>query len=191
MFRYYEEQDDPPIPKPRPLDHATLIGLWRERLVLVTVGVALLMMLSASVAVMWPYSARRTTDAIVGRVLNFPPGSVTLLQLPLAFIDPVLPTGQTTHIQYGPDHPIPIYLINDPAKGLMAYFGRDTFRGCRFQWFDSEKRFIDPCHGSAYTQTGDWVRGPARRNLDQFGVHVHPDGMVSIKVEDFYMGAVH
>ncbi len=194
MFRYYEELEDEPqpeLPRRRHVDPTMLIGQWRERLVLLTVGVAILVVLGTGVVVAWPYSSKKVSSAMVGNVLNFPIGSITFLQLPVAFVDPVLPLGQTTAARYSPNHPIPIYMSNDATDGLMAFFGRDTFRGCRFQWLDLDKRFIDPCHGSAYTQSGVWVRGPAQRNLDQFGVRVGSDGTVNINVQDFRVGVKH
>ena len=53
-----------------------------------------------------------------------------------------------------------------------------------------KQRFIDPCHGSTYESTGEYVRGPAPRDLDQFGVVVGEDGSIEIDLEDYRRGSV-
>ena len=38
--------------------------------------------------------------------------------------------------------------------------------GCRFSWVDAQQKFICPCHGSEFTDTGSHIAGPAPRGLD-------------------------
>jgi menaquinol-cytochrome c reductase iron-sulfur subunit len=38
--------------------------------------------------------------------------------------------------------------------------------GCRYTWFQDQKKFICPCHGSEYSELGTHEAGPAPRGLD-------------------------
>jgi cytochrome b6-f complex iron-sulfur subunit len=74
---------------------------------------------------------------------------------------------------------------------MLAFFQRDPGSGCAVPWQQAEKLFIDPCHGSAYTATGAYVRGPSQRDLDQFDVDVTPNGIIRVNVYDFRLGTNH
>jgi nitrite reductase/ring-hydroxylating ferredoxin subunit len=50
---------------------------------------------------------------------------------------------------------------------------------CRVLWVDSFSQFIEPCHGSKFTRTGEWIWGPAPRGMDRFGYTVE-DGMLIV-----------
>jgi cytochrome b6-f complex iron-sulfur subunit len=49
-------------------------------------------------------------------------------------------------------------------------------------WQTAEERFIDPCHGSHYTYTGEYVSGPSWRSLDQFAVMTNERGDVIVDI---------
>ncbi|RME46415.1 MAG: Rieske (2Fe-2S) protein [Chloroflexi bacterium] len=57
-------------------------------------------------------------------------------------------------------------------EGVYALYIVCTHLGCLFQWRPSENRFICPCHGSQFSRTGQYLAGPAPRNLDSFVVRV-------------------
>ncbi len=58
------------------------------------------------------------------------------------------------------------HVIHTPNDGLLVLFGVCTHLGCLPKW--QEDRFACPCHGSQYTLTGNWIKGPAPRGLDMF-----------------------
>jgi hypothetical protein len=150
----------------------------------------------------------------IGHIRQFPPSSVTLLQLPVGFEDPIhLPPRQNTFgdiselsrlqqaIQFlrrtwqrrsepivGNVSPVPIYIVNDPQQGVLAIYQRDSQSTCLVPWQEAEEHFIDPCHGSAYTYTGEYVRGPSLRNLDRFDVSINEQGEVMVDVNKLLRG---
>lgn len=60
-------------------------------------------------------------------------------------------------------------------EGVYALYIVCTHLGCLFQWQASENRFICPCHGSQFSRTGEYLAGPAPRNLDSFIVRAVDD----------------
>ncbi|MBS1252860.1 MAG: Cytochrome b6-f complex iron-sulfur subunit [Anaerolineales bacterium] len=60
-------------------------------------------------------------------------------------------------------------------EGVYALYIVCTHLGCLFQWQATENRFICPCHGSQFSRTGQYLTGPAPRNLDMFVVRVEDD----------------
>ncbi len=66
-----------------------------------------------------------------------------------------------------------------PQRGVVALYKVCTHLGCLYDWVPMTNRFECPCHGSRFKLTGDYIDGPARRDLDQFVVKaVSPDGSV-------------
>ena len=136
----------------------------------------------------------------VGNLADFPLGSVTRIQLKATFTD-VNPRIHAVTASDGSGTilgvtPLPpqninpiIFLVNDPEHGLVALYARDPHRfGCWVAWEESNRRFVDPCGGSKYTQTGEYIDGPAPRGLDRFGVSVTNDGEVLVHVNDYQQG---
>ena len=136
----------------------------------------------------------------VGTLADFPPGSVTRIQLNTTFTD----TSPRVHAVTASNEsgvitgvtPLPpqninpiIFLVNAPERGLMALYARDPHRfGCWVAWEKSSQRFVDPCGGSKYTQTGEYIDGPAPHGLDRFSVSVTNDGEVLVNVSDYQQG---
>ena len=141
-----------------------------------------------------------TTLEKVGNVADFPLGSVTRIQLNTTFTDSsprihavTASDGSGTIVgvtSLPPQQIAPIiFLVNDPEQGLMALYARDPHRfGCWVAWEESNRRFVDPCGGSKYTQTGEYIDGPALRGLDHFGVRVTDNGEVLVNVSDYQLG---
>ena len=72
-------------------------------------------------------------------------------------------------------------------KGIYALWARCTHLGCTPSWFDDQKRFKCPCHGSNYTLQGDVIAGPAPRPLWRTQVELSSTGDLIINkavVED-------
>lgn len=71
----------------------------------------------------------------------------------------------------------PTYIVVDSADALRNY-GMSavcTHLGCVVPWNASESKFICPCHGSQYDETGKVVRGPAPLSLALAHVDVIDD----------------
>lgn len=43
-----------------------------------------------------------------------------------------------------------------------------THLGCIYGWKPDQNKFICPCHGSQFSRIGNYLAGPAPRNLDRF-----------------------
>ena len=84
----------------------------------------------------------------VGRVEDFPPGSVT----------PVT-AGR-------------FYLVRQEDGGFVALYRKCTHLGCAVPWDQAQGRFICPCHASAFEADGDVINPPAPRPLDRFPVTI-------------------
>ncbi len=54
------------------------------------------------------------------------------------------------------------------GEGLRALYGVCTHLGCLPKWVPTNNRFECPCHGSKFQLSGQWIEGPAPRNLDRF-----------------------
>ncbi|MBI1878758.1 MAG: ubiquinol-cytochrome c reductase iron-sulfur subunit [Chloroflexi bacterium] len=67
----------------------------------------------------------------------------------------------------------------EPRKGVLAIYKVCTHLGCLYEWVPMTNRFECPCHGSKFQLSGDYIAGPARRNLDRFVIQaVGPDGSI-------------
>ena len=63
------------------------------------------------------------------------------------------------------------------GEGLRALYGVCTHLGCLPKWVLTNNRFECPCHGSKFQLSGQWIEGPAPRNLDRFTATVtYADG---------------
>jgi len=90
-----------------------------------------------------------------GAVASFAPGTVTAFQ-----------RGE-------------FYLVRQEDGGLLAVSCKCTHLGCTVPWVEKEKRFICPCHASAFDITGSVIQSPAARALDLFTVTVE-NNMVKV-----------
>ena len=88
----------------------------------------------------------RTIEA--GPVAAFAPGSVT-----------AFPRGR-------------FYLVRLEDGGFLALSRRCPHLGCTLPWIEAEKRFVCPCHASAFDIRGDLLRSPAPRAMAMHPVHI-------------------
>ena len=86
------------------------------------------------------------TNLVAGPVDAFTPGSVT-----------AFPRGR-------------FYLARLADGGFLAVSRRCPHLGCTVPWIEEEKRFLCPCHSSAFDIRGDVVRSPASRAMDLYRV---------------------
>ncbi len=59
------------------------------------------------------------------------------------------------------------WLVN-LGGGVLALYKVCTHLGCLYKWVPTNDRFECPCHGSKFEKEGDWIEGPAPRDLDRF-----------------------
>ena len=67
------------------------------------------------------------------------------------------------------------YLVRLNDGGLLALSCKCTHLGCTVPWVEKEKKFLCPCHASAFDITGSVLSSPASRPLDLFRVFVEND----------------
>ena len=95
-----------------------------------------------------PGSAENQANTVIqaGAVASFAPGTVTAFQ-----------SGE-------------FYVVRLDDGGLLALSCKCTHLGCTVPWVEKEKKFLCPCHASAYDITGNVINSPATRSLDIFPV---------------------
>ena len=64
------------------------------------------------------------------------------------------------------------YLCRLADGGFLALSRQCTHLGCTVPWDDEKKKFICPCHASAFDITGNVLSAPATRALDLFAVDI-------------------
>lgn len=65
------------------------------------------------------------------------------------------------------------FWVSNANDGLTVLFGVCTHLGCLPKWVDQNDRFECPCHGSKFDRYGQWLDGPAPRDLDRFPIVVN------------------
>jgi cytochrome b6-f complex iron-sulfur subunit len=73
------------------------------------------------------------------------------------------------------------YLARQQDGGFIAVSLRCTHLGCSVTWEESRKRFICPCHSSAFDISGDVLNPPAARALDYYPVIIE-NGLVKVDI---------
>jgi cytochrome b6-f complex iron-sulfur subunit len=68
--------------------------------------------------------------------------------------------------------PVQGLLIHPSAGVYYAVVRSCPHQGCPVSFNQAQKEFLCPCHGSAFTQTGALIQGPAQRGLSRFTVAV-------------------
>ncbi len=160
-------------------------------------AVCLLALSLSSCSSSTPQPTVKPTIVVVGHARDFANGSVTAIDLPATFDDPDPPPigsatpGVVTQLPVAPVSPVPIFLVRDTARGFLALYARDPFRGCRIKWVEADQQFKDPCYGSRYSQTGDWLTGSSPRNLDRFDVSVNANGEIVVDIDKYQSGEQH
>ena len=73
------------------------------------------------------------------------------------------------------------YLARQQDGGFIALSLRCTHLGCSIAWEESKKRFICPCHSSAFDISGEVLNPPAARALDYYPVMIE-NGIVKVDI---------
>jgi cytochrome b6-f complex iron-sulfur subunit len=71
------------------------------------------------------------------------------------------------------------YLARLDDGGFLALSRSCTHLGCTVPWNPDEKRFVCPCHSSAFAITGEVSSPPAPRALDHYPVRIE-NGVVKV-----------
>ena len=73
------------------------------------------------------------------------------------------------------------YLARQQDGGFIALSLRCTHLGCSISWEENRKRFICPCHSSAFDISGEVLNPPAARALDYYPVLIE-NGIVRVDI---------
>ena len=73
------------------------------------------------------------------------------------------------------------YLVRLSDGGFLALSIRCTHLGCSINWEDDKKRFICPCHASAFEINGNIQNPPAPSALDYFPIVIQ-NGKVMVDI---------
>jgi cytochrome b6-f complex iron-sulfur subunit len=67
------------------------------------------------------------------------------------------------------------YLCRLEDGGFLAVSRKCTHLGCTVPWSDKEKKFVCPCHASAFDIKGEVINPPAPRALDVYHLFIEND----------------
>jgi len=73
------------------------------------------------------------------------------------------------------------YLARQDDGGFIALSLRCTHLGCSITWEENKKRFICPCHSSAFDISGEVLNPPAARALDFYPALIE-NGIVKVDI---------
>lgn len=73
------------------------------------------------------------------------------------------------------------YLTRLEDGGFIALSLRCTHLGCSIEWEEDKKRFICPCHSSAFSMNGDVQNPPAPKALDYYPIIIEK-GIIKVDV---------
>ena len=71
------------------------------------------------------------------------------------------------------------YIARLADGGFLALSRKCTHLGCTVPWVAEDKKFICPCHGSAFDISGNVISSPAPRALDMYPVIIE-NGIVKV-----------
>jgi cytochrome b6-f complex iron-sulfur subunit len=69
---------------------------------------------------------------------------------------------------------------------LYAIFAKCTHLGCTPSWYEDDRTFKCPCHGSQFHSNGVNFAGPAPRPMDRFKVSIGDDGQIVVNTNTIY-----
>ena len=73
------------------------------------------------------------------------------------------------------------------SQGVMPLYQRCVHLGCRVPFCTSSKWFECPCHGSKYSEAGEYKLGPAPRGMDRFKITINGDA-VTVDTSEIVLG---
>jgi cytochrome b6-f complex iron-sulfur subunit len=63
---------------------------------------------------------------------------------------------------------------------MYAIFAKCTHLGCTPSWYEEDRTFKCPCHGSQFYSNGVNFAGPAPRPMDRFKISIGEDGQIVV-----------
>jgi cytochrome b6-f complex iron-sulfur subunit len=63
---------------------------------------------------------------------------------------------------------------------MYAIFAKCTHLGCTPSWYEDDRTYKCPCHGSQYYSNGVNFSGPAPRPMDRFKISIAEDGHIKV-----------
>jgi cytochrome b6-f complex iron-sulfur subunit len=64
------------------------------------------------------------------------------------------------------------YLCRFEDGGFLALSRKCTHLGCTVPWIEEDKKFVCPCHSSAFDIRGNVINSPAPRALDLYAISI-------------------
>jgi len=112
-------------------------------------------------------------------------GAVVRFLTPSVFYEPpqTFKIGNPADFSYGPPTFLAeekIFVFRDREKGFAVASAVCTHLGCTVGYFQDDKRFHCPCHGSVFAANGAVQHGPAPKPLEWFEVTLARDGQLRV-----------
>lgn len=73
-----------------------------------------------------------------------------------------------------------IFVFRDKEKGFAVASAVCTHLGCTVQFYNNDRRFHCPCHGSIFAGDGKVLHGPAPKPLEWLEVTLARDGRLQV-----------
>ncbi|MBX3236022.1 MAG: ubiquinol-cytochrome c reductase iron-sulfur subunit [Nitrospiraceae bacterium] len=80
-----------------------------------------------------------------------------------------------------------VWAVKGAAEDITVFSPICTHLGCGYRWDDGERKFLCPCHGSAYDIEGRVLAGPAPRPLDRLPAKIE-NGRLLVTYKEFKAG---
>jgi cytochrome b6-f complex iron-sulfur subunit len=121
----------------------------------------------------------------LGSAVSVSLGAVVRFLTPSVFYEPPqsFKIGNPADFSFGPPTFLAeekIFVFRDREKGFAAASAVCTHLGCTVGYFQTDKRFHCPCHGSVFNADGTVEHGPAPRPLEWFEVTLTRDGQLKV-----------
>ena len=85
---------------------------------------------------------------------------------------------RTTVVQNG------VYIVPTGSGGLKVLSSVCPHLGCAVRWIEKQEKFICPCHGGTFTNTGVRISGPPLRAMDELESKVE-NGVLRVRFQHF------
>ena len=69
---------------------------------------------------------------------------------------------------------------------MYAIFAKCTHLGCTPSWYEEDRTFKCPCHGSQFYSNGVNFAGPAPRPMDRFKISMAEDGQIVVHTDTLF-----